>query len=614
VDADLRLLCEDVIATFAVQAQQRGIWLELFVDPKLEKLLHYDDVRITQILHNLLSNAIKFNASENPSVLLKLEAMSSTATSQILRFSVCDNGIGLTPEQQQKIFQGFVQANDDTYRKFGGTGLGLNICQKICHLMQSELNVDSEVNHGATFYFIVKIPFTNTQKNQITQKSPLEALRITDLIVYTNHPKLAYSLQKYADSLGFNLQYASSYSLLELNEPNAVILFDPNQADLKFCNKLLKNKDLFQYLEAMPQRKALLIHDGDMSATNTKINIKQMSLMPLRLEQLLNLVCGSAKEIRRQQSVHTVNDLHKIRALVVEDNADNIFVLEHQLTSIGVQAIFCDDPEKAIIKFQQHNFNLMISDYQMPHLTGAELTQTIRYIEETEFRIPTQVIVLTADKSEACQKACNKAGVNQVLIKPLSLPVLQKYLYDLNIFLQENEDELNQEGELNELEHDFNDRDDIFIDTFNDDEDPYTTEQAIEASTNDAQNSEQQHDDPVPMDLSAIYKYVGEITDEELADFLGQFYDNLHQRHQVLLQAMEKKDYSSVHSSVHTIKSSALYIGAQALTDACQQLENVTSRISLDDTVIEPLWQITEREITRLLAYLVAREGANGQK
>lgn len=623
VDADLRLLCEDVMSTFAVQAQQRGIWLELFVDPKLEKLLHYDDVRITQILHNLISNAIKFNTSEHPSVLLKLEALSSTATSQTLKFSVCDNGIGLTPEQQQKIFQGFVQADDETFRKFGGTGLGLSICQKICRLMQSELKVESELNHGATFYFIVKIPFTNSQKTQISQQHPLKDLSRSDLNIYTNHPKLSYTLQRYADGLGFNLHYVSSYTLLELADPDAVMLFDPNQADLKFCNSLLKNNNLFQHLHAMPQRKALLIQDGDLSANQT--SLMQISLMPLRLEQLLELVKNTQPDKKQDsQKNRETSNLNRINALVVEDNADNIFVLEHQLASIGVQATFCDDPEKAIIQFQQHNYNLIISDYQMPHLSGAELTQTLRYIEETEFRIRTQVIVLTADKSSECQEACNKAGVNQIFIKPLSLPVLQKYLCDLNLFLEEHDDGDDISDNLDGLAHDFTDRDDIFIDTFNEeDEEDFTNEYLIKsddprakaASSDtaqalklDAQTAKTQDSTP-PMDINVIYKFVGDISDEEIDDFLVQFFGNLEQRHQALKQAFIEHDFVSVHSSVHTIKSSALYIGAQDLSDACQKLETLTSNNPIDLDEVERMGHSVEHEIERLMAYLVARKG-----
>jgi two-component system sensor histidine kinase BarA len=290
----------------------------------------------------------------------------------------------------------------------------------------------------------------------------------------------------------------------------------------------------------------------------------------------------------------------------VEDNADNIFVLEHQLASIGVKATFCEDPEKAIIEFQQHNFNLIISDYQMPNLTGAELTQTIRYIEETEFRLPTQIIVLTADKSESCQNACNKAGVNQVLIKPLSLPVLQKYLCDLNIVLQESEDDPNQEGDLFDLGGDYEDRDDIFIDIFNNDEENVDLNTHIDDAP--------QASDVAPMDINAIYKYVGEITDEELDDFLVQFTENLTKRHQGIAQAIGAQDFKNVHALAHTIKSSALYIGAQALSDACQQLESAANKSNLDESFINQLWQVTEREIERLLAYLVARKTANGEK
>jgi HPt (histidine-containing phosphotransfer) domain-containing protein len=111
------------------------------------------------------------------------------------------------------------------------------------------------------------------------------------------------------------------------------------------------------------------------------------------------------------------------------------------------------------------------------------------------------------------------------------------------------------------------------------------------------------------MDINVIYKFVGDISDEEIDDFLVQFFGNLEQRHLALKQAFIDHDFVSIHSSVHTIKSSALYIGAQDLSDACQKLETLTSNNPIDLDEVQRMGHSVEHEIERLMAYLVARKG-----
>jgi len=151
----LKLLVENVYKSFLPKTTEKGIQLSYHYDPALPDLINGDSVRIGQVLLNLLSNAIKFTGAG--SVSLNLRVIEETAGYYKTHFNVIDTGIGIPLDKQDKIFELFTQADGSTRRKFGGTGLGLNIAQKIISLMDGKLQVSSEEGKGSEFYFTVML-------------------------------------------------------------------------------------------------------------------------------------------------------------------------------------------------------------------------------------------------------------------------------------------------------------------------------------------------------------------------------------------------------------------------------------------------------------------------
>ena len=149
-------LASEALRIIAVQARDRGLETRAVIDPDIPSAVTGDPLRIKQVLLNLLANAIKFTPLG--SVVLGLRAERAEATEVELCFSVADTGIGIAPELRERIFEPFSQADSSTTRRFGGTGLGLTICQRIAKLMDGRIELESEPGRGSTFRFFVTLP------------------------------------------------------------------------------------------------------------------------------------------------------------------------------------------------------------------------------------------------------------------------------------------------------------------------------------------------------------------------------------------------------------------------------------------------------------------------
>ncbi len=185
---NMKAFSEKVISQFRPQVEEKGIEFRAIIDPALDIELMTDELRLHQVLGNLLSNAIKFTHHGNICLTVKkLMASSSKAT---VEFSVSDTGIGIPENKRKEIFESFIQADIDTTRKYGGTGLGLTITKDMLKLFGSELKVDSEEGRGSRFQFLLELPIDAKRKVYISENKTinLETLKGIKVLIAEDNP------------------------------------------------------------------------------------------------------------------------------------------------------------------------------------------------------------------------------------------------------------------------------------------------------------------------------------------------------------------------------------------------------------------------------------------
>jgi len=155
------------LKTLAVRAQQKGLALNLHVDPEVSDVIAGDPVRLRQIIVNLVGNAIKFTSSGEVEVSVHTESQQDQSV--MLRFTVKDTGIGIPRERQNEIFSAFTQADASTTRQYGGTGLGLTICSRLTKLLGGEIWVESEPGKGSSFHFTARFGVPQARRQDVTE-------------------------------------------------------------------------------------------------------------------------------------------------------------------------------------------------------------------------------------------------------------------------------------------------------------------------------------------------------------------------------------------------------------------------------------------------------------
>jgi CheY-like chemotaxis protein len=271
----------------------------------------------------------------------------------------------------------------------------------------------------------------------------------------------------------------------------------------------------------------------------------------------------------KDQSADSFNDL---KVLIVDDYGDNLFVMQKQIEAMGANALCASDPLQAIEIFKTHRLDLIISDATMPHISGAELIRVVRDIEAFQQRPAARIVILTGDTSSDCFDECMAAGADEILFKPLSLEQLETLLREIN------------QGAPDNVEED----DGLFFD------DP-------------GARHEPQSSPEGPVNLSEIYNFTGEIDDDELERFLEQYQENLSLKLGDLEKALLEEDTTRIYTLAHSLKTSALYVGAHELNKSSMELEALATRMSkIDSTLAESLRRV-ETDLTKVIEFLVQR-------
>ncbi|OAQ38005.1 hybrid sensor histidine kinase/response regulator [Pedobacter psychrophilus] len=428
--SDLFELSSQASDIITYQAQNKGLEVLLNIDPKLPRFVFIDNIRLKQVLVNLLGNAVKF--TESGEIELKIYADSNINDSEIdFHFEVRDTGIGIQSDKQNKIFEAFSQEDASTTKKYGGTGLGLTISNKLLGLMGSKLQLKSRVGQGSTFYF--KIRLKAEEGNSL---STSDLSHIKNVLVVDDNENNRIILRQMLLLKNIKVTEAKNgleaLQLLTEGKGYDVILMDyhmPFMDGLETIEKIRNNFNI--NAEEQP---IMLLHSSsdDEKIINIceKNGVRIRMVKPIKMQDLFNKLTKINKphepEIKQGETSNNLNNqLYKI--LVAEDNIVNKLLAKTVIERILPNAIVYEvnNGLEAVNQYKLIKFDLILMDLQMPEMNGYEATQNIRIIEEKQTRTP--IIALTAGNILGEKEKCLAIGMDDFVAKPF----VEKDLNDL---------------------------------------------------------------------------------------------------------------------------------------------------------------------------------------
>ncbi|CAM3664622.1 PAS domain S-box protein [Mucilaginibacter galii] len=407
------------IITF--QAQKKGLEMLLNIPAGLPRFIQADSVRLKQILVNLLGNAVKF--TENGEVELKISPLTQLVQGRMtLRFEVRDTGIGIQKEKQGKIFEAFSQEDASTTKKYGGTGLGLTISNKLLGLMGSKLQLESSPNRGSRFFFDI------TVEAEIGE--PIQWKEIVDIhkaLIVDDNENNRLILRQMLKLKNIEVEEASNgfeaLQLLAKQNHYDVILMDYHMPYMDGIETIKKIRESFA---ASPEQLPLvLLHsssdDEKIQQACEELSINQRLVKPVKMEDLfdslyrLNKVQVTGEKDDKTQSEPFRINSPALSILVVEDNMVNMLLAKTIISRIAPDALLleAENGEEALLLYEKADLILM--DIQMPVMNGYEATKAIR-MKETDCHVP--IIALTAGNVKGEKEKCLEAGMDDFVTKP----------------------------------------------------------------------------------------------------------------------------------------------------------------------------------------------------
>ena len=436
IDFNLRDVVEQSVKALSLRAGQKGLDLNCRIDPRVPEMVVGDPGRLRQVLLNLAANAVKF--TERGEVTVQAEWDREEGESVWVLFSVTDTGIGIAPEKQATIFSAFSQADGSTTRRFGGTGLGLTISQKLVEMMGGRIEVSSVVGQGSCFHFRGRLGRSLAAGPATVRPVNLEGVPV--LVVddnYTNRRVLAEMLSYWrmrplaADGGRAALRLIREAG--ERGEPYRLILIDAHMPEMDGFgltheirnDPALAGLALIMLSSAGQRGDAGRCRELGMAAYLTK---------PVGRSELcdtIRRVLGSGPAEEPAPALITRHTLREARRepriLLADDNRVNQMLAIRLLQKRGYQVEVAGNGREAVDKSASGEFDAILMDVQMPEMDGFEATAAIRERESGNGgHIP--IIAMTARAMKADRDRCLDAGMDGYVAKPIRPEELMREL------------------------------------------------------------------------------------------------------------------------------------------------------------------------------------------
>ena len=438
VDFNLEEVIADLFCLMENQARLKGLELLANIEKGVPVYLKGDPLRLQQVLVNLTNNAIKF--SHNGNILLRVENLKQENNDQvILKFSLQDNGIGLTEEQIERLFESFSQADSSTTRKYGGTGLGLTISKHLVELMGGEIGVTSKFGTGSTFYFTLPLGIQTGS----TQTGPrnFTDLKGSKVLVVDDNETAQEILNAYLTNLGFDVFVVSSgQEAIDLLVQEGIV-FDILVVDWKMPGfdgvETIREINRRMKLEKIPIIIMASAYDLDeLKSLFPELGINAFLNKPHTPSQLMDAISMAYSKSDYYCRLQDLKDMSVFtdklagnHILLVEDNLINQQVAYEIIKAVGISVDIAENGKEAIEKVRAGNYDLVLMDLQMPVMDGMEATRILRE-ELLNQKLP--IIALTAHAISGFREQCLNLGMNDFISKPFTpehmLLTLSKYL------------------------------------------------------------------------------------------------------------------------------------------------------------------------------------------
>jgi PAS domain S-box-containing protein len=422
----------DNLATSAsVKTQEKGLELLFSQAPNVPRGLMGDPLRLGQVLINLTNNSVKF--TEAGEIVVSADVLEQSEDQATLQFSVRDTGIGMTPEQQSRLFQSFSQADTSTTRKYGGTGLGLAISKQLVEMMGGNIWVESEPGKGSTFKFTVILKKGAESETRSHEPTPdLRGMRV--LVVDDNATSLEI-LQTYLESFSFRVTTADSGEAAlalfeETKEPFELVMMDwmmPGMDGIQTATKIKTGIGLTD-----PPKIVLVtaFAGEEVSAREGGEYLDSVLTKPINPSLLFDAIMTTfGKTVRESAStrrkkgpdMEALRPVQGARILLVEDNEINQQVACELLQQAGFVVEVANHGQEAISMLEPGRYDCVLMDVQMPVMDGYTATRKIR--EDDRFQeLP--ILAMTANATVEDRNKAEDAGMNEHIAKPIDPQLL----------------------------------------------------------------------------------------------------------------------------------------------------------------------------------------------
>ncbi|MTJ09760.1 response regulator [Anabaena sp. UHCC 0204] len=558
LDFDLSTCIEEILELLAPQAHHKGLEIAALIPANIPTQLQGDASRLRQILMNLMGNAIKFTTTGE--VIISVELTSENYHAATINFAVIDTGIGITPEDQNKLFQPFSQVDASITRKYGGTGLGLAICQQLVTLMGGEIGINSQIGKGSNFWF--ELPFTK-QPESVSQNQDYHLLSQRRLLVVDDNATNRKILHHQATRWGMQVDEADSAiaglaaltAAVEAQIPYDIAVIDMQMPDVDgmTLGVQIKGNPAIAHTPLI-----MLTSTNQRDEVKRALNIGFTSYLvkpvkPSRLlDTIMNILAKQSKSdmpqpykiehksIKLLGEKTTKENKSKLKLLLAEDNLVNQKVFLKQLYSLGYQADIVANGQEVLQLLDQISYDLIFMDCQMPILDGLETTKAIRLRPLSSFPKHRQpvVIAITANAMKEDQRRCLDAGMDDYLSKPVVKDKLAAMLENWSHKI--------------------------------------LTQQEINIS--EVTNSPVNHSNfDIPIDWEYLHQ-LSENNPEFEFELLKMFTENTQSHLEEIKAAIIANDFQKIAWEAHYIKGSSANIGATTMQNAAAKLEQLSKK------------------------------------